>query len=163
MTPTANVRDREARHLRLRLITRSGGYAPEPDLIVVGAQSGGAGLSAWLQANAPRWEDNPVGVYRRVPSSAGGSARLAKSATTHHDFIEKFSAEFPTVRVMRSARYVRSSSTIYTAGGLTSGIDLALHIVEGYFGRDVAQKTADYMEYHGSGWQGARRVVTSLC
>ena len=34
-----------------------------------------------------------------------------------------------------------------------SGIDLALHLVEGYFGRGVAQATADRMEYQGSGWQ----------
>jgi hypothetical protein len=43
--------------------------------------------------------------------------------------------------------------TIYTAGGLTSGIDLALHIVEDYFGREAAQKTADYLEYQGRGWK----------
>jgi transcriptional regulator GlxA family with amidase domain len=35
---------------------------------------------------------------------------------------------------------------------LTSGIDLALHIVDQYFGHEVAQKTADYMEYQGAGW-----------
>jgi transcriptional regulator GlxA family with amidase domain len=48
---------------------------------------------------------------------------------------------------------VQSDPTIYTAGGLTSGVDLALHIVENYFGRAVAQKTADYMEYQGMGWK----------
>lgn len=125
--------------------------APEPDLIVIGAQSGGAGLSEWLQK---LHADDRV-----ILSVCTGAFRVAQAglldglrATTHHDFIDKFSAAYPKVRVERSVRYVRSSPTIYTAGGLTSGIDLALHIVAGYFGREVAKKTADYMEYQGTGW-----------
>ena len=39
-----------------------------------------------------------------------------------------------------------------SSGGLSSGIDLALHIVERYFGREVAQQTAFQMEYQGQGW-----------
>jgi len=38
---------------------------------------------------------------------------------------------------------------IATAGGLTSGIDLALRVVERYFGREQAEQTAEYMEYTG--------------
>lgn len=34
--------------------------------------------------------------------------------------------------------------------GLTSGIDLALHVVELYFGRGAAARTAQYMEYQWS-------------
>ena len=30
-----------------------------------------------------------------------------------------------------------------------SRIDLALHVVERYYGREVAQATADFMEYKG--------------
>jgi transcriptional regulator GlxA family with amidase domain len=36
----------------------------------------------------------------------------------------------------------------------TSGIDLALNVVERYFGRAVAQQSADYMAYQGTGWKG---------
>jgi transcriptional regulator GlxA family with amidase domain len=128
--------------------------APEPDLIVVGAQSGGAGLSAWLQK---LHRDRKV-----ILSVCTGAFRVAQAglldglpATTHHDFADQFAAQFPKVRTVRSVRYVESDPTIYTAGGLTSGVDLALHIVEEYFGREVAQKTADYMEYQGSGWKSA--------
>lgn len=39
-----------------------------------------------------------------------------------------------------------------SSGGLSSGIDLALRTVERYFGREVAQQTADNMEYQGQGW-----------
>jgi transcriptional regulator GlxA family with amidase domain len=48
---------------------------------------------------------------------------------------------------------VHAGDNIYTAGGLTSGIDLALHIVELYYGRETAQRTATYMEYEGTGWK----------
>jgi len=29
---------------------------------------------------------------------------------------------------------------------------LALHVVELYFGRELAARTASYMEYEGKGW-----------
>jgi transcriptional regulator GlxA family with amidase domain len=51
----------------------------------------------------------------------------------------------------RGVRFVEQGR-LASAGGLTSGIDLALHVVERYFGRDVAQQTAYYLEYQGTGW-----------
>ena len=48
-----------------------------------------------------------------------------------------------------TSRAIRWSSP---PAGLTSGIDLALHVVELYFGREVAARTAAYMEYEGKGW-----------
>jgi transcriptional regulator GlxA family with amidase domain len=41
---------------------------------------------------------------------------------------------------------------VSTSGGLTSGIDLALRVVERYFGRPVAQRTCDYMEHQSKAW-----------
>ena len=75
-----------------------------------------------------------------------------KRATTHHDFHDRFAAQFPDVTLERGLRFVESAPNLATAGGLTSGIDLALRVVERYFGRDVAQRTAAYMEYQGKGW-----------
>jgi transcriptional regulator GlxA family with amidase domain len=57
------------------------------------------------------------------------------------------------VKLVKSARYVQASPTIFTAGGLTSGIDAALHLVDLYFGRETAQRTATYMEYESNGWK----------
>jgi len=42
--------------------------------------------------------------------------------------------------------------SVASSGGLSSGIDLALHVVERYFGREVATNTAYQMEYLGQGW-----------
>ncbi len=39
-----------------------------------------------------------------------------------------------------------------SSGGLSSGIDLALRVVERYYGRQQAEQTADIIEYQGRGW-----------
>ena len=75
-----------------------------------------------------------------------------KTATTHHDFLDRFAQSFPDVKVKRGLRFVEDDEKISTAGGLSSGIDLALRVVDRYFGRDVAQATATYMEYQSKGW-----------
>ena len=128
--------------------------APTPRVVVVGAQSGSPKMIAWLQKVAA---DPHTDV---VMSVCTGAFKLAKAglldgkpATTHHEFYDQFAKQFPRVRLARGLRFVRSDTHIFTAGGLTSGIDLALHIVELYFGQGVAQKTASYMEYQGTGWR----------
>jgi transcriptional regulator GlxA family with amidase domain len=83
-----------------------------------------------------------------------------KHATTHHDAVADLPKNFPEIRVERWMRYVQSDGVIFTAGGLSSGIDLALHIVELCFGREAAQTTADLMEYQGTAWKGNRQAVT---
>jgi transcriptional regulator GlxA family with amidase domain len=76
-----------------------------------------------------------------------------RSATTHHDFFDAFEARFPAVGLLRGRRFVDNGSII-TAGGLTSGIDAALRVVERYYGREIATTTAEYMEHHGTDWIG---------
>jgi transcriptional regulator GlxA family with amidase domain len=119
--------------------------------VVIGAQSGGPGLSQWLQRIH---KDHKV-----ILSVCTGAFKVAEAglldgrqATTHHEYTDKLARQYPNVKVISAVRYVQSDPIIYTAGGLTSGVDLALHIVEQYFGREVAQKTANYMEYQGTGW-----------
>jgi transcriptional regulator GlxA family with amidase domain len=63
----------------------------------------------------------------------------------------QFERQFPDVKLKRGLRFVEGKK-ISTAGGLTSGIDLALRVVERYFGREVAEQTAFYMEYQSKGW-----------
>src|SRR5947208_7629945 len=74
-----------------------------------------------------------------------------KSATTFHGAFVAFALQFPDIHLKRGARFVEEGN-LATAGGLSSGIDLALHVVERYFGREVAERTADQMEYQGRGW-----------
>jgi len=51
----------------------------------------------------------------------------------------------------RGPRFVQAAPHIYTAGGLTSGLDLALHVVTRYFGDKTAADVARYMEYRRGG------------
>jgi len=74
-----------------------------------------------------------------------------KSATTYHGAFERFAMQFPDIQLKRGARFVENGN-LATAGGLSSGIDLALRVVERYYGREVARKTAYNMEYQGEGW-----------
>jgi len=126
--------------------------APEPDVIVVGAQRGAPDLVPWLKKMR--------GKSRIVMSVCTGAFKLAdaglfdgKSATTHHDFFDAFAKRFPNVTMVRDKRFVQADSVVYSAGGLTSGIDLALHVVSLYFGEETAERTAAYMEYTGTRWR----------
>jgi transcriptional regulator GlxA family with amidase domain len=124
--------------------------APHPDIVVVGAQQGSPALREWLRA---RVKDSRV-----VMSVCTGAFKLAdagildgKKATTHHEFWDSFAEKFPKVQLERGSRFVQSDDVIFTAGGLTSGIDLALHIVEKFYGREAADHTAAYIEYRRAG------------
>ena len=74
-----------------------------------------------------------------------------KSATTFHGAFGRFAMKFPNIELKRGARFVETGN-LATAGGPSSGIELALRVVERYFGREVAEKTAYTMEYQGQGW-----------
>ena len=69
-----------------------------------------------------------------------------REATTHHLFYDQFANEFPKVKLVRNRRFIDNGG-IMSAGGLTSGIDGALHVVERYYGRAAALQTAAYMEF----------------
>jgi transcriptional regulator GlxA family with amidase domain len=75
-------------------------------------------------------------------------------ATTHHSAIEELRADGIAVP---SARVVDAGS-IVTSGGVTSGLDLALWLVERFAGKEVAAKTQCYLEYERRGevWQQPR-------
>jgi transcriptional regulator GlxA family with amidase domain len=129
--------------------------APSPDIVVVGAQSGDEQLSPWLRKLHAQ--------HALIMSVCTGAFRLAqaglldgKPATTHHMALQQLADEYPHIAVRSSVRYVESDPLILTAGGLSSGIDSALHVVELYYGAQVAQATADYMEYQGQGWKTNR-------
>jgi transcriptional regulator GlxA family with amidase domain len=124
--------------------------APQPKVIVVPAQVGSKALHAWLR-KASEKADVTMSVCTGAFQLARAGLLSGKSATTHHDFIDSLAKEYPDVRVRRGLRFVENGR-IATAGGLTSGIDLALRVVERYFGRPVAERTAVYMEYQSRGW-----------
>jgi len=124
--------------------------APQPKVIVVPAQRGSQALHSWLRKMSTS-TDVIMSVCTGAFQVAKAGLLTGKEATTHHDFFDQFAKSFPDITLKRGLRFVENEK-ISTAGGLTSGIDLALRVVDRYFGREVAQTTATYMEYQSKGW-----------
>jgi len=136
----------------LRLIPNfSYANVPRPKIVVIPAQRGSDALHKWLR-EVSKTADVTMSVCTGAFQLARAGLLSGLPATTHHDFIAKFEKEFPDIQVKRGVRFVESNEKISTAGGLSSGIDLALHVVERYFDRAAAERTAAYMEYQGKGW-----------
>src|SRR5437867_9014656 len=128
--------------------------APAPKVIVIPAQSEpSAAMLEWIR-KASKDTDLTMSVCTGAFVLAKTGLLKDKSATTFHAAFNTFAMEFPDIQLKRGARFV-DNGNLATAGGLSSGIDLALHVVERYYGRDVAQKTAYNMEYEGQGWMNA--------
>jgi len=123
---------------------------PEVKVVVIPAQKGSDAMIDWLKKITVT-ADVTMSICTGAFKLAKAGLLAGKAATTHHDFLDKLQSEYPDIQVKRGVRFVEGEK-ISTAGGLTSGTDLALRVVERYFGRDVAQTTATYMEYQGKGW-----------
>jgi transcriptional regulator GlxA family with amidase domain len=124
--------------------------APPPKVVVIPAQLGSTALHEWLRKVTPN-TDVTMSVCTGAFQLAKAGLLAGKTATTHHEFIDRLAKQYPDINVKTGLRFVEGDK-ISTAGGLTSGIDLALRVVERYFGREVAQKTAFYMEYQSKSW-----------
>jgi transcriptional regulator GlxA family with amidase domain len=126
--------------------------APDARVIVMGAQGGNSNPAkvAWIRKASEKAEI--------VLSVCTGAFLLARtglidgmSATTHHEFYDQFEHAFPKVRLVRDRRFVDNGKFV-TAGGLTSGVDAALHVVAHFYGEPAARAVATYMEHDGNGW-----------
>lgn len=131
------------------------GVLGEPDLLVVpggGWHDGGArreyDAGVLTEAIAARHRDGATvaSVCTGAMLLAGGGVLDGRPATTHHGAHEDLEAV--TERI--DARVV-DDGDVLTAGGVTSGLDLALWIVEREFGRDLADEVAWELEYERRG------------
>ncbi|SRX92195.1 AraC family transcriptional regulator [Tsukamurella paurometabola DSM] [Mycobacterium shimoidei] len=98
----------------------------------------------WIKAVATR--------SRRVASVCTGAFLAAQAglldgcvATTHWASAEQLADEFPSIVVDPDPIFVRSSAKVWTAAGVTAGIDLALALVEDDHGTEVAQAVARWL------------------
>lgn len=128
--------------------------APQPKLIVIPAQSEPSpAMLDWIRT-ASRNAELTMSVCTGAFILAKTGLLDGKAATTHHGGYFRFAATFPNVRLRRGARYVEEGR-VATAGGVSSGIDLALRVVERYAGKQNAVDIADGIEYQGQGWSKA--------
>jgi transcriptional regulator GlxA family with amidase domain len=126
--------------------------APHPQIIVIPAQGGRtAAQKKWLLDRSTE-ADVTMSVCTGASMLAADGLLDGMTATTNHSYWKKMQKKYPAVHFVSGTRFV-DHGKIATAGGLTSGIDLALHIVERYYGREIAQATAETMEYRGELWK----------
>lgn len=107
---------------------------------------GNGALVAWIAAAAGRAE--------LVLSVCTGALLLGKAglldgleATTHHATIPLLRELAPKAIIREGTRFL-DNGRVVVAGGVSAGIDMALHVVERLLGTELAEEAAAYMEYH---------------
>lgn len=70
-----------------------------------------------------------------------------KNATTHHLALKMLQDNYPDIRVS-SERKVVQDGNIITSGGVSSGINMALYLVENITGKSTADRTAKAIEFN---------------
>lgn len=112
----------------------------------------------WLRLAAPH--------ARRVVSICGGALLLAqcglldgRRATTHWRMLDTLQSCYPRVKVEGGPLYIQDGP-VWTSGGVSSGFDLTLALVEEDYGftlaRDVAQDLVMYLRRPGGQMQFSR-------
>lgn len=129
--------------------------APQPKVIIIPAQNGDTeAMRQWIRKAAQN-TDVTMSVCTGAFVLAATGLLNGKAATTHHAAYAELEMQYPDVHVKRGARFVEEDN-LATAGGLTSGMDLALRVIGRYFGAEAIQRTAFQLEYQGQGWMDAK-------
>lgn len=103
---------------------------------------------------------------RRVVSICGGAMLLAEAglldgrrATSHWRLLDTLQTRYPRIQVESGPLYIQDGP-IWTSGGVSSGFDLTLALVEEDFGfsvaRDIAQDMVMYLRRPGGQMQFSR-------
>jgi transcriptional regulator GlxA family with amidase domain len=77
---------------------------------------------------------------------AGAGQLDDRAATTHWLSLNRMKQSFPGVDV-RDDLHVVEDGNVFTAAGISAGIDMALQIVALVHGKEIARATARHMEY----------------
>ncbi|HEY6912127.1 MAG TPA: DJ-1/PfpI family protein [Myxococcales bacterium] len=125
-------------------------HAPPADVLLV---PGGSIAPLREDDRVMSWLRERAASSRFVLSVCNGAFLLAKaglldglSATTTATLLDELAAASPTTRVIRDRRFV-DNGRIITSGGLSAGVDGALHVVERIYGRARAEEIARDIEY----------------
>lgn len=131
---------------------------PSLDIVII---PGGMGTRVAIKDNKTLDWINKVHPNTQITMSVcTGSLLLGKlglldnlPATTHHTVFDLFKKVSPSTKIVTDQRFV-DNGHIMTAGGISAGIDLSLHVVEKLYGSEVVGKTIKEMEY-GDRWKEA--------
>lgn len=126
------------------------GNCPEPDVLVI---PGGNLRLASENAKIGEWIKNANLKTKVTMSVCTGAFILADlglldsmKACTWYGATSRLQKMFPKINVQSGIRYIDNGKIITTAG-VSAGVDGALHGVEKLFGKEIADRTATYIEW----------------
>lgn len=129
------------------------GFADHPpiDILVV---PGGIGTRAAVKDGAVLAWVKRVAAGAKITMSVCSGARLlganglldGLAAVTHHSVVDSLREIAPAAVIEMDKRFT-DNGRVMTSGGISAGIDLALHIVRKLHGDATVAKTIKYMEY----------------
>ena len=146
--PQANIRVSSGLTLSL---TRYSSWRGPIDTLVVPGGSVEALEQLRTHAQFPGWLSARLGKARRVVSVCTGAFVLAelgflqhRKATTHWNACDRLQDFAPTTQVQPDAIFTKDDN-VYTSAGVTTGIDLALSLVEEDAGKEVSLDVARHL------------------
>ena len=146
---------REAETIRARaglVVTPDYTFAnhPQIDLVII---PGGVVTAQIETRSVIGWIARTAATAKITASVCTGSFLLAqagllggKSATTHWEDVGDLRAMFPLLTVVEQRRWV-DEGEIVTSAGISAGIDMSLHLVARFAGRELALNTARQMDF----------------
>jgi transcriptional regulator GlxA family with amidase domain len=84
-----------------------------------------------------------------------------KECTTHWKYFDEFEKRYPHVILKRDNLFINENN-LYLSAGVSSGIDLSLHILEKLFGFDLALKVSKELVYFFRRAAGDPQISTYL-
>jgi transcriptional regulator GlxA family with amidase domain len=125
--------------------------SPSPDILII---PGGNGRK--IEMNNPvllNWIKEKFSSLEFLLSVCTGSFILGKTglldgakAATHHYSYEEFKKTFPNIELVKNVKFV-DNGKIITAAGVSSGINMSLHMISKLFGEELKHKTARHIEF----------------
>jgi transcriptional regulator GlxA family with amidase domain len=104
------------------------------------------GVLEWLTRNVPHCDliaSVSTGVYILGKAGLIHNRRVA----THYTMADDLHRMYPRAQIVSGERIALDGRNLMTSAGGTAAVDLALAIVQRYYGAQVAQHAADRVEY----------------
>jgi transcriptional regulator GlxA family with amidase domain len=132
-----------------------GGLAPLPErlpegaiLIIPGVACSAEDYRLPEARTAALWLARTIGPAHLLCTVCSGAFLAAesglldgRSCTTHHSLTGRLAREYPRLKVLENRIFVRDGN-VFTSAGVTAGVDLALHLISGLAGAQVAVAVA---------------------
>ena len=118
------------------------------DLVIIGAIGHPASRSLIFEPKILQWLRQQYALGSKIASICTGAFVLAASgllddlpATTHWQCASLFKQRFPKVQLRREAMITQQAG-LYCSGGASAYQDMSIHLVNVFFGHDIAQQCA---------------------